>query len=406
MDAQIIINTLNALDDVTLSTVLAQLLQSKPELAPALVSLAIPDLTYAPAKAMTERRCSGRIKKLSAEMGLGFIDCPELSSVFGCDVIVSPQQVGAFLEGQEVNFAVTLNDKNKPQAFDLLEGAPRSMGMGKAGGMGGMMGMMPGMGDMSGMGMTVPGMMGGMTMPGMPGMEGMGEMGDMMGMGGMPGMGMDMKGMGKGGGQETLGEFFGVIKTYNQEKGFGFIACDALKQQYEGDVYLHQKHIANFMTGMEVKFTAYLHNGRLQGRDLVDAAGMVGPQQGGMPGMGMPGMQGMPGMGGMDEQELGVFIGKIKAFNHDKGFGFIACDALNMQGYQGDVFLHSKYRGNAEVGQEVAFTAVLRNGKLQGKDLQDPMSGMMGMGGGCGMPGMMDPSMMMGGPPDKRMRMM
>eukprot|EP00438_Fugacium_kawagutii_P011706 Skav231761 [mRNA] locus=scaffold695:176775:189959:- [translate_table: standard] len=205
---------------------------------------------------------------------------------------------------------------------------------------------------------------------------------------------------GKGGppmNQEVLGEFYGIVKSYNPEKGFGFIVCDALKNQHDGDVYLHSRHIGDFKVGQEVKFQAYLHNGRLQGRELQDATGMVGPQTGFAP---------LPTAGGGEEQELGVFVGKIKNWNHEKGFGFIVCEALNLQacrsvavpsraspapaasswggqGYQGDVFLHSKNKGTFEAGDEamgssaqqtnlVAFMAVLRNSKLQAKDLQAP----------------------------------
>ena len=61
--------------------------------------------------------------------------------------------------------------------------------------------------------------------------------------------------------------------------GFGFIACDALKSQHEGDVYLNSRlragvlhlsqsgrQIGDFKPGQEVKFQAFLFNGRLQGR--------------------------------------------------------------------------------------------------------------------------------------------
>lgn len=106
----------------------------------------------------------------------------------------------------------------------------------------------------------------------------MGMMGSPMGMPGPP--------HGKGGkpSEEGLGEFYGIIKSYNPEKGFGFIACDALKNQHEGDVYLNTRNIGDFKVGQEVKFHAFLHNGRLQGRDLQDATGRVGPQSGAAPG--------------------------------------------------------------------------------------------------------------------------
>jgi len=349
MDPKIILGTLKSLDDNILATVIGQLLQQKPELAPGLVGLAVPDLTYAPTKAFTERRCSGTIKKLSPQMGTGFIECPEISTVFGCDVYVSGEQVGSFLEGTEVNFAVTLTDDDKPQAFDLQENSTPSMP--STGGMG--MGM-PGM-DTMGLGVS------GMDL----GLGGMGGMPGLLPLGGKPSNNAAAN-------QEILGEFYGIVKSYNAEKGFGFIVCDALRNQHDGDVYLHNRHVGDFKVGQEVKFQAYLHNGRLQGRDLQDATGMVGPQSGAAPGIG-------------EEQELGVFVGRIKTFHAEKGFGFIVCEALNLQGYQGDVFLHHRHKGSFEPGDEVAFMAILRNGKLQGKDLQaaaavlgDGLGGIMG----------------------------
>jgi cold shock CspA family protein len=121
LDPNAVLQALIQFDNATLSAIIAQLLQSKPELAPGIVNVAIPDLTYAPTKALTERRCSGIVKKLNSQFGIGLIECPELSQVFGCDVIVEKNQVQHVTEGQHVNFAVTLNSENKPQAFDLVD---------------------------------------------------------------------------------------------------------------------------------------------------------------------------------------------------------------------------------------------------------------------------------------------
>merc|ERR1712118_456232 len=57
---------------------------------------------------------------------------------------------------------------------------------------------------------------------------------------------------------QNLGEFMGVIKSYNPDKGFGFIACDALKEEHKDDVFLSQKHIGEFQAGAEDKFEAVL----------------------------------------------------------------------------------------------------------------------------------------------------
>eukprot|EP00440_Ansanella_granifera_P015446 gb/GFBE01016791.1/.p1 GENE.gb/GFBE01016791.1/~~gb/GFBE01016791.1/.p1 ORF type:complete len:268 (+),score=52.51 gb/GFBE01016791.1/:1-804(+) len=197
---------------------------------------------------------------------------------------------------------------------------------------------------------------------------------------------------------QDLGEYFGIVKTFNQEKGFGFIVCNELKEY--GDAYVSSRNIGDFRAGAEVKFIAALNNGRLQGRNLQDASGMVGPQPGAVPGF-------------TAEQELGVFVGHFSVWHEDKGFGFIACDILNMQGYQGDTFLHASHKGNFQPGQDVSFTAILRNGKLQARDLADPaglmddppatrgtlaaMGGMSGMDGGIG-------GGYLGGPPEKKFK--
>ena len=252
----VVFNQLNALDDSTLGVIITDLLRDKPELAPALVTQAIPDLTFAPTKSLTDKgaRCSGTIKSVTSELGHGLIDCPQLNSVFGCDVVVFPPQVGSFKEGQSVNFAVTLNDDSKPQAFDLIEEDTKKDMMTSMGGS---------MGGMSGMG---------------------------MGMGGfMPGFGMGMMMNGNAGnaavaksaarppnvedsgdpGEEELGVFVGRFKVWNAEKGFGYIQCDALLDEgYSGEVVLHQHQRKNFQPGQDVSFTCVLRNGQLQAQEL------------------------------------------------------------------------------------------------------------------------------------------
>ena len=61
MDPQVVVNTLCGLDEKLLHTVLGQLLQLKPELAPDLVALAVPDLTYCSTKADRATQTKGII---------------------------------------------------------------------------------------------------------------------------------------------------------------------------------------------------------------------------------------------------------------------------------------------------------------------------------------------------------
>merc|ERR550537_1919280 len=126
-------------------------------------------------------------------------------------------------------------------------------------------------------GMAMPGM-GGMTgMAGMPGMAGMGPSmgGDMMGgMAGMGGMDM-MKGCGKGKKgapdvKEELGQYVGIIKSFSETTGYGFISCNDLAQQGNGDIFLHHQQAAGFQVGSTVAFTAYTNSkGQLRAKDLV-----------------------------------------------------------------------------------------------------------------------------------------
>mmetsp|Transcript_77604 Transcript_77604/g.231217 ORF Transcript_77604/g.231217 Transcript_77604/m.231217 type:complete len:227 (-) Transcript_77604:62-742(-) len=180
--AQAMLEMVSRLDDSSLSTIVASVLQQRPDLAPGVVSIAVPDLTYAPSKGLTERRCNGVIKKINQQLGYGFIACPELSAVFGCDVFLHKKQVGSFVEGQRVSFAVTLNKENKPQAFDLMDSSQPAPTAGAcAGAAMGAVAAMPGMPGMQGMPGTA-GTAGAPAQMGMPGVMG-NAMGAMMAMG-------------------------------------------------------------------------------------------------------------------------------------------------------------------------------------------------------------------------------
>lgn len=282
MDTQPLVNVLVGLDDETVLRVLSEALQRRPELAPGVVTKAVPDLTYAPADAMSKRRATGMIKSFTPT-GFGFIACPELRAVFGHDVYVHKNQIANFQQGEEVSFAVLLSKDMKPQAFDL-----QSLSGGKGGPMGGCGGCCGG--PIGG------GALGGGMMDGCWGGKGYkgygkgcckGKSGDMWGspFGDGSFKGFDDKGKGKKGPkvlsenakpdvQQVLGQFVGVIKTFNSKNGFGFIECPQLKEQgFDRDVYLHHAQIGSFQPGMQVTFTAYLNKrGQPQSMDLAPIA--------------------------------------------------------------------------------------------------------------------------------------
>merc|ERR1712203_472220 len=63
-------------------------------------------------------------------------------------------------------------------------------------------------------------------------------------------------------GVETIGEeFVGTIKSFNAQKGWGFIECADLKAVYGNDVFLHHAQLGEFEVGSTVQFAAFLNQG-------------------------------------------------------------------------------------------------------------------------------------------------
>merc|ERR1712087_858006 len=63
------------------------------------------------------------------------------------------------------------------------------------------------------------------------------------------------------------------------------------------------------------------------------------------------------------------FVGIIRHFNKERGFGFIACEEAN-QITGNDVFLHNENREGFDVGDVVSFAIDIRNGQAQAKALR------------------------------------
>jgi hypothetical protein len=155
LDPRLIADAIVSLDEDTAVQVLATILQARPELAPPVINIAVPDLTYPPAKSVQERRAKGVIKGFNPETGVGAIECQELYAVFGQDVILMPQQAAGLAHGTPVSFAVVLTADNMPQAYDVKMLEP-----GKGGAGTGVLATMPALGD--------PGVVGGMPSIGQP----------------------------------------------------------------------------------------------------------------------------------------------------------------------------------------------------------------------------------------------
>jgi len=185
----------------------------------------------------------------------------------------------------QVKFTCVINKHNKPVAIDLKSGGGGGGG-GMAAAMGGNKGGMNpwmGKGKMGG-GMCCVPMMGmhPMMMKGMHPMmmdggmsqmmmgKGMNPM--MMGKGMYPGMMQnqwqeDKMAKGKGGGQfkidksgGELGEVTGKIKSYNENRFFGFIISEEVQEQgFTDDIFVHGEMMKNYKPGQTVRFTCVIN---------------------------------------------------------------------------------------------------------------------------------------------------
>eukprot|EP00933_Yihiella_yeosuensis_P070690 TRINITY_DN7883_c0_g1_i1.p1 TRINITY_DN7883_c0_g1~~TRINITY_DN7883_c0_g1_i1.p1 ORF type:complete len:266 (+),score=44.56 TRINITY_DN7883_c0_g1_i1:61-798(+) len=228
---QHVVDAIGALDVENAVKVICAAMDARPEIAPGVVTHSVPDLTFPPSKALTEHRGKGTIKSVNFDKGFGFIHSEELNALFGQDVFLHTAQLPAgFGVGQTVTFAVSLNKDNKPQAYDL-----RSQG-----------GSQPQLGMMGLAGMQMAGKR---KEPGPVG----GGLGDQA---------------------EVIGEYEGVIKSFNQAQGYGFIACQALSAQGFNDVFLHQRQLNSFDVGDHVAFAATLNaRGQPQAQTLKASQG-------------------------------------------------------------------------------------------------------------------------------------
>jgi len=320
MDAQTIVDTVSSLDETTATSIITAILQSRPELAPPVVTFAVPDLTYPPSKSLNERRSKGVVKSFNAEKGFGFVECEELNAVFGSDVFVHAKQINEFTPGTTVSFAVVLNKDNRPQAYDIQHDPPKGMGKGgcnpgSGGGTEYFKGCNPGKGaggpGPSGGGGDPNHGWGGEDSPGFNASAMLAMMSSVWGgkIGGGKGKDDGGKGKGCGGTQyakgfggkdgpygksgplvvrddQILGKFMGSIKSFNPKSGYGFIECPDLKAQgHQKDVFLNHQQLGEFEVGASIQFTAFLNNkGCPQAKDLEDPWGAPKDSSGGAAG--------------------------------------------------------------------------------------------------------------------------
>lgn len=107
------------------------------------------------------------------------------------------------------------------------------------------------------------------------------------------------------------GQFRGRIKSFNAEKGFGFIECAETQAQYGRDVFLHKAHMGAMTVGSEVRFIVETNKQGMPQAKSVTPLG--GPVQGGGKGVGGKGGKGKGGGRGKGGKGRGDGGGGSKA---------------------------------------------------------------------------------------------
>jgi len=150
----------------------------------------------------------------------------------------------------------------------------------------------------------------------------------------------------------------GTIKSFDAEKGYGFISSPEASETYGRDVFLHRAQIKDFKPGDHVRFIVRINShGHPQAHKLREAPITVGWLAGGDDGH-------TP-----EQPDNEQYIGEIKSFSTPHGYGFIECEALKHK-YHRDVFIHQLQFNGLRVGETVSFFVQMKRGQPQARDVE------------------------------------
>jgi len=306
----------------------------------------------------------GTVRNYNEQKGFGFIDCEPTKAIYQKDVFFAKAELGKEIcvsDGMLVRFGVNVTEKG-PQACNIkvLEQGGGSSSSG--GGMDPklmqqMMTMMQQAASSGGNAQVMQKMMSSLMSTFTSSNQQ--NSGKGKGKGGPPGQGYQGGGMnsgfqgGQGGGSGSGGPqsnwpTIGTVKTFNVDKGWGFI-----EQANGQDVFVMRSNIDGGVlnVGDQVQFKVAMGQKGMQATEVKH----LGPEL------------------------AGTHTGTVKTFMAQKGWGFIECVATASYG---DIFLHSKDLNNQVVntGDQVQYTiAINQNGRPQAQNI-------VVMGGGSAMP--------------------
>jgi cold shock CspA family protein len=149
--------------------------------------------------------------------------------------------------------------------------------------------------------------------------------------------------------------YIGSVKSFNEEKGWGHIACEGTKKIYNKDVFLMKREVeavgGSIPLGSLISFKVQSDGKGPKATDIrvipEDAVGSDG----------YPGKQ---------------FSGIIKSFNDTKGWGFVAGDEI-LEVFGKDIFVNKREMDNQTpaLGDQIFFHVEIdKDGQAQAKNIQ------------------------------------
>mmetsp|Transcript_33154 Transcript_33154/g.77570 ORF Transcript_33154/g.77570 Transcript_33154/m.77570 type:complete len:375 (-) Transcript_33154:183-1307(-) len=357
-EVQSIIRTLIAADDVAATHILGEVLRARPELLPGVISYAVPDLPYAATRPQQEttrpeldKPYAGVVQSFDASLGMGFIECPELRGVFGPDGYVHYRNLGGgtLIPGTAVSFKLAISKDNKPETV-----AVRRIGDASSQSSTTMSGI-----DHSSLGPSTSS--GGHRTAGsrLTGASGIDN----------PLLDASILDSLRPGGNLLHPSPTQYSRLSNHPELGTSGSCEDARGPSRHSLGGGGGGGSNYFgTGAGGSGSRSMMLGELEGSLRDGFSPLVGPDKAlASVGKGKTGRPPKP-----DEQQvLGQFVGTIKSFSAQKGFGFIDCPQTKGH-FQNDVYLHNLQIGKFGVGDRVAFTAYLnRKGQPQARDLFD-----------------------------------
>jgi len=158
--------------------------------------------------------------------------------------------------------------------------------------------------------------------------------------------------------------YHGVVKNFDQEKGYGFISCRELQEKYGVDTFVHQKGLTKGLTdlrpGDHVSFFIRLDD---KSRPQAMKVSHCEPQS--------EGGEGDPFSVNVDKISYSGFIKSFVSSNDNEGYGFISCPEV-FDKYNRDAFVHMKQIKEFKPGDAVTFSVRQNNlGHPQAYDLRE-----------------------------------